>query len=98
MNATQDVLGKAEALEKHVETVTMRAGSFFTTESDFLQTIFERYEEARNQLNALSAQLRTAVAAPKADCRWPKTVGFVLSTQPFVSITKYTRMRASTNV
>ena len=62
-------LGKAEALENHVGTVTMRAGSFFTTESDFSQTILEQHEEARNQLNALSAQLRTAVAAPKADCR-----------------------------
>ena len=69
MNATQDVLGKAEALEKHVETVTMRAGSFFTTESDFPQTILEQHEEPWNALNVLSAQLRTAVAAPKADCR-----------------------------
>ena len=48
MNATQDVLGKAEALEKHVETVTMRAGSFFTTESDFPQTILEQHEKPWN--------------------------------------------------
>ena len=58
-NATQDVLGKAEALENHVQTVTMRADSLPTTESDFFQPILDRHEEAQNALNALSAQLRT---------------------------------------
>ena len=41
-NAMQDVLEKAEALEQHVETVTMRADSLLITESDFFQTILEK--------------------------------------------------------
>ena len=37
---TQEVLGNAKALEKHVETVTMRADFLLlTTESNFFQTI-----------------------------------------------------------
>ena len=86
MNATPGVVGKAEALEKHLATVS-RCRRLFTTESGFFQTTHERHEEAQNQSNALSAQLRAAVAAPKADFRLPKTSGFVFSTQP-VSITK----------
>ena len=43
------------------------AGGLFTTESGFFQTILERHEEAQKSRNTLSAQLRAAVPAPKAD-------------------------------
>ena len=62
-NAIQKVLGKAEAFEKHVKTVTLRVDSLLTKESDFVQTILERHEDAQNHLNALSEQLSTAVPA-----------------------------------
>ena len=65
---TSVVFGEAE--EKHVKTVTVRADSLLTTESDFFQTILERHEEAQKHTNALSAQLNTAASAadhaPKA--------------------------------
>ena len=35
-NALQDIFGKAEGLEKRVKTVTLRADSLITTESEFL--------------------------------------------------------------
>ena len=38
----QGILGKAEAFEKYVKTVTMRADSLLTTE-----TILKRHEEAK---------------------------------------------------
>ena len=46
-----DTLEKAEAPEKHVKTVTMRA-----TEADFFKTLLDRQEEAQRHLNELSAQ------------------------------------------
>ena len=62
--ATVDVLGKAEALEKQLKTVTMRVDSLLITESDFLQRILEQHEEAQNHLNALFS---TAEYGPAAD-------------------------------
>ena len=47
----------------------MRTDNLLTTDSDISPTILKRHEEAKNALDVLSAQLRTAVAAPKADCR-----------------------------
>ena len=40
-NAIHVVFGKAEALEKHVKTVSVRADSLLTTESDSIPTILE---------------------------------------------------------
>ena len=59
----KDTLEKAEALEKHVKKVSTRAE---VTEADFFKTLIDRHEEAQNHLNALPAQLSTAVNdAPK---------------------------------
>ena len=44
----KDTLKKAEALEKHVKTVTMRAESWATTEAHFFKTLLDRQEEAQN--------------------------------------------------
>ena len=56
-------LEKAEALERHVKTVTMRAESLATTDGDFFKTPVNRQEEAQNHLNSLSAQLSTVAPA-----------------------------------
>ena len=50
----KDTLEKAEALEKHVRTVTMRAESLATTEADFVETFLVRQEEAQRHLNGRS--------------------------------------------
>ena len=60
-------LEKAEALERHVKTVTMRAESLATTDGDFFKTPVNRQEEAQNHLNSLSAQLSTV--APSSQSR-----------------------------
>ena len=60
-------LEKAEALEKHVKTVTMRAESLATTDGDFFKTPVNRQEEAHNHMNSLSAQLSTV--APSSQSR-----------------------------
>ena len=52
-----DTLEKAEAMEKHAKTVTMRAESLATTEADFFNTLLDRQEEAQKHMNELSAQL-----------------------------------------
>ena len=39
--ATKDTLRKAEALEKHVKTVTMRSESLATTEANFFKTLLD---------------------------------------------------------
>ena len=44
-------------LEKHVETVTMRADSLAATDADFSQALLERQEEALRDLNVLYGQL-----------------------------------------
>ena len=51
------LLQKTEALEKYVETVTMRAEALATTQVDFFKALIERHEEAQKHLNELSAQL-----------------------------------------
>ena len=48
---------KAEALEKHVKTVTMRAKSVATTEADFFKTLFDRHTKAQKHRHELTAQL-----------------------------------------
>ena len=55
--AIKDTLEKAEALEKHVKTVTMRAEPLATTEAEFFKTLLDRQGEAQKHLNELSAQL-----------------------------------------
>ena len=55
--AIQDAVEKAEALEKHVKTVTMRAESLATTDADSFKTLLDNQEEAEKHLNELSAQL-----------------------------------------
>ena len=62
-------LEKAEALERHVKTVTMRAESLATTDGDFFYTLVNRQEEGQKYLNSLSAQLSTV--APAAHHRKP---------------------------
>ena len=58
-------LEKAEALEKDVRTVTMRAESLATMEAEF-KKLLDRQEEAQRHLNELSAQLhRHPVATVK---------------------------------
>ena len=52
----KDTLAKTEALEKHVNNVTVRAEASATT-ADFFEALFDRQEEAQNHLNELSAQL-----------------------------------------
>ena len=59
----KDTLGRAEALEGHEKTVTMRAGSLATTHADFFKTLVDRLEEAQNRLNELSAHLSTVAPA-----------------------------------
>ena len=49
----KDTLGRAEALEGHEKTVTMRAGSLATTGADCFKTLVDRQEEAQHLLNAL---------------------------------------------
>ena len=56
-------LEKAEALERHVKTVTMRAESLATTDGDFFYTLVNRQEEGHKYLNSLSAQLSTVAPA-----------------------------------
>ena len=51
--AIKDTLEKTEALEKHVQTVTMRAESLATTEADFSKTLLDRQEETQRNLNEL---------------------------------------------
>ena len=51
------LLQKNEALEKYVETVTMRAEALATTQVDFFKTLIERQQEAQKHLNELAAQL-----------------------------------------
>ena len=57
-SATDDILGKAEALEKFFYLDGDDAGSLFTKESDVFQTMLERHK-----LKTLSAELNAAVAA-----------------------------------
>ena len=52
----KDTLEEAEALQKHVKTVTMRAESLATTEADFF-TLLDRQEETQQHKNELSSQL-----------------------------------------
>ena len=57
-------LEKAEALEKHVKTVTMRAECLATTEADFFKTLLDRQEEAQRHRNELTAQLQANKTPP----------------------------------
>ena len=45
----KDTLGKAEALEKHVNTVTMRGESLASTGADLFRTLLDRQEEAQKE-------------------------------------------------
>ena len=69
-DATKDILEKAEALKKHVKTVTMPAESLAATDVDFLKTLV-RHGETRKHLNTIIAHLILPVSAevtePKAD-------------------------------
>ena len=56
---------KTEALEKHANTVTMRADTLYIKESDFFRTVLGLHEEAQHHMNAVSAPLN--MAAPAAD-------------------------------
>ena len=49
-------LERTEVLEKHVKTVTMRADTLVTTETDFSQTLIKRQEETIQELNTLYDQ------------------------------------------
>ena len=53
----QHTLKKAEALEKRVKTLTMRAEWLATTEADFFKTLLDCQEEKQKHLIELSAQL-----------------------------------------
>ena len=55
--AVKDTIEKAEALKKHVKTVTMRVESLATTAADFFKTLLDHQEEAQRHVNELSAQL-----------------------------------------
>ena len=54
-DATKDVIEKAEALETHVKTVTMRVDSLATSEVDFFKTLLARHQEAQDNLNVFVA-------------------------------------------
>ena len=60
----EDTLEEAEALERHVKTVTMRVESLETTDADFFKTLVSRQEEAH--LNALSHLSTVGPAANQA--------------------------------
>ena len=66
----ENVIEKADALERHVKTMTMRAEPLTMTEDDFFKTLLQRHDEAQDHLSALAAGLRTfdpfVVTAPKA--------------------------------
>ena len=57
----KDTLEKADPLEIHVKTVTMRAESLATTDADFFKTLVNRQGKPRTSLNATvaSSQSRT---------------------------------------
>ena len=66
----KDTLEEAEALERHVKTVTMRAEWLATTDAVVFKPLLNRQEEAQRHLNELSAQRSTVAQAanhaPKA--------------------------------
>ena len=45
----KDTLERADALERHVMTVTMRAESLATTDADFFKTLVNRQEKPRTR-------------------------------------------------
>ena len=55
-DATLDVFVKAEALERHVKTVTVRVELLATAEVDFFKTLLKRHEELKTILDVLTAQ------------------------------------------
>ena len=62
----KDTLEEAEALERHVKTVTMRMESLATTDADFVKTLVSRQEDAH--LNALSHLSTVAPGSRHNDC------------------------------
>ena len=70
--AIKDTLEKAEAVEKHVKTMTMRPQSLATTKVDFFETLLVCQEEAPRHLNELSAQLgqQNTTYRPTVQSEW----------------------------
>ena len=60
----KDTLERADALERHVMTVTMRAESLATTDADFFKTLVNRQEKPRTTLTRVTHQ-----KPPEFQCR-----------------------------
>ena len=69
IDTIKDTLEKAEAVERHVKTVTIRALCLATTEANFFKKLLDRQEEAQWHLNEFSAQRSTVVPAARTQSR-----------------------------
>ena len=61
--ATENILEKADALDWHVKTATMRAESLAITRDHCNKTLCARREEAQDRMNASAGQLSAAVSS-----------------------------------
>ena len=95
-NATRDVLGKAEALENHVKTVTMRAGSPpHHAERLLPKGSSSGTKRLRNHLNALSAQLHTTAPSLSICLSWKISASFQSQLLFFFSVCPGCQMNTS---